>query len=159
MPSEFHNRQPPSCSDFPFFLQNLQIRIYKQGSQIRACPIIFGLFYAKLFHMTLLLCSAVGNQVYCYHCLTDAAYVNFIYHSFKMFAQFWLAKSTRIIHHNQSLMTKFGRISCLMRKWRQKYSLLQVHALLTKKTWGRGWVVLVVNLKNGGHFTRFKSKN
>ena len=119
----------------------------------------FGLFYAKLFQTTLLLFSAACNQVYCYHCLTDAAYINFIYHSFKMFPQFWLAKSTHIIHHNQSLMTKFGRISCLMRKWRQKYSLLQVHALLTKKTWGRGWVVLVVNLKNGRHFTRFKSKN
>ena len=30
---------------------------------------------------------------------------------------------------------------------------------LTEKTWGRGAVVLVVNLKNGGHFSRFKSKN
>ena len=159
MPSEFHNHQPSSCLDFPFFLQTLQIRIYKQGSQTRVCPIWLILGPIKLFQTTLLLFSAAGNQVYCYHCLTDAAYINFIYYSFKMFPQFWLAKSTRIIHHNQSLMTKFERISCLMRKWRQKYSLLQVHALLTKKTWGRGWVVLVVNLKNGGHFTRFKSKN
>ena len=30
--------------------------------------------------------------------------------------RFWLAKSTRIIHHNQLLMTKFGRILCLTRK-------------------------------------------
>ena len=30
--------------------------------------------------------------------------------SFKIFPQFWLAKRTRIIHHNQLLMTKFGRI-------------------------------------------------
>ena len=44
-------------------------------------------------------------------------------------AQFWLAKSTRIIHHNQLLMTKFGRILCLTRKWRQKCSLLQVDRL------------------------------
>ena len=42
--------------------------------------------------------------------------------------------------------------------WRQKCSQLQVKAPLTEKTWGRGWVVLVVK-KNGGHFTRFKSKN
>ena len=35
------------------------------------------------------------------------------YYSFKIFPQFWLAKSTRIIHHNQLLMTKFGRIFCL----------------------------------------------
>ena len=61
----------------------------------------------------------------------------FIYHyySFKIFPQFWLAKSTRIIHHNQLLMTKFGRILCLTRKWRQKCSLLQVNAPLTEKTW------------------------
>ena len=42
------------------------------------------------------------------------------YYSFKIFPKFWLAKSTRIIHHNQLLMTKVGRILCLTRKWRQK---------------------------------------
>ena len=35
----------------------------------------------------------------------------------------------------------------------------RVKAPLTEKTWERGRVVLVVNMKNGGHFTRFKSKN
>ena len=30
--------------------------------------------------------------------------------SFKIFPQFWLAKSTLIIHHNQLMMTKFRRI-------------------------------------------------
>ena len=69
------------------------------------------------------------------------------YNSFKIFPQFWLAKSTRIIHHKQLLMTKFGRILCLKRKWRQKCSLLQVNAPLTVKTWGRGWVVFVVKTK------------
>ena len=79
------------------------------------------------------------------------------YYSFKIFPRFCLAKSRRLIHHNQLLMTKFGRILSLTRKWRQKCSLLQVNAPLTEKTWGRGWVVLVVNIC--GHFTRFKSKN
>ena len=69
------------------------------------------------------------------------------YNSFKIFPQFWLAKSTRIIHHKQLLMTKFGSILCLKRKWRQKCSLLQVNAPLTVKTWGRGWVVFVVKTK------------
>ena len=69
------------------------------------------------------------------------------YYSFKIFPQFWLAKSTRIINHNQLLMTKFGRILCLTRKWRQKWSPLQVNEPLTEKTWGRGWVVLVVKAK------------
>ena len=31
----------------------------------------------------------------------------------------------------------------------------KVKAPLTKKAWGRGCVVLVVNLKNGRHFTHF----
>ena len=69
------------------------------------------------------------------------------YYSFKIFPRFWLAKRTRIIHHNQFLMTKFGRILCLTRKWRQKCSLLQVNASLTEKTWGRGWVVFVMKTK------------
>ena len=69
------------------------------------------------------------------------------YYSFKIFPRFWLAKSTRLIHHKQLLMTKFGRILCLTRKWRQKCSLLLVNAPLTDKTWGRDWVVFVVKLK------------
>ena len=69
------------------------------------------------------------------------------YYSFKIFFRFWLAKSTLLIHHNQLLMTKFGRILCLTRKWRQKCSPLQVNAPLTEKTWGRGWVVVVVKTK------------
>ena len=81
------------------------------------------------------------------------------YYSFKVFPRFWLAKRTRLIHHNQSLLTKLGRILCLARKWRQKCRELRVNTPLTEKTWGRGWVVLVVYLKNGGHFTRFRSNN
>ena len=30
------------------------------------------------------------------------------YYSFKIFSLFWLVKTTRIIHHNQLLFTKFG---------------------------------------------------
>ena len=73
--------------------------------------------------------------------------ISSIYYSFKIFPQFWLAKSTRIIHHNQLMMTKFARILCFTRKWRQKCCPLQVKAPLTEKTWGRGWVVLVVKKK------------
>ena len=55
------------------------------------------------------------------------------YYSFKTFPQFWLAKSTRIIYHNQLLMAKFGRILCLTRKWSQKCSPLQVKAPLPRR--------------------------
>ena len=54
------------------------------------------------------------------------------YYSFKIFPRFWLAKSTRLIHHNQLRMTKFGRILGLARKWRQKCSVLGVNAPLTE---------------------------
>ena len=72
---------------------------------------------------------------------------NSFYYSFKIFSQFWLAKSTRIIHHNLLLMTKFGRILCLTRKRRENCSPLKVNAPLTEKTWGRGWVVFVLKTK------------
>ena len=72
---------------------------------------------------------------------------NEYYYSFKIFPRFWLAKSTRLILHNQLLMTKFGRILCLARKWVKNAPFLQVNAPLTEKTWGRGWVVLVVETK------------
>ena len=61
------------------------------------------------------------------------ASVKLHYCSFKILPQFSLAKSTRIIHHNQLQMTKFGRILCLTRKRRQKCSLLQVNALLPRR--------------------------
>ena len=49
--------------------------------------------------------------------------LNIYYYSFKIFPRFWLAKSTCLIHHNQLLMTKFGRNLTLTRKWRQKCSI------------------------------------
>ena len=47
-----------------------------------------------------------------------------IYYSFKIFPRFWLAKGTRIIHLNQLLMTKFGRILRVMNRWRQRCNFL-----------------------------------
>ena len=34
------------------------------------------------------------------------------YYSFKIFPRFWLVKSTRIIHHSQLLLPKFGKNLC-----------------------------------------------
>ena len=42
--------------------------------------------------------------------------LNLTYYAFKIFSRFCLAKSTRLIHHNQLLMTTFGRILCLARR-------------------------------------------
>ena len=33
----------------------------------------------------------------------------FFHYSFKIFSRFWLVKTTRVIHHNQLLFTKFGK--------------------------------------------------
>lgn len=53
----------------------------------------------------------------------------------------WLAKIPDIIHHNQLLSTKFGRI---LRYWTddvKSAAKLRVNEPLTEKTWGLGWVV------------------
>ena len=73
------------------------------------------------------------------------------YYSFKIFPCFWLVKTTRIIHHNQPLLTKFGKNFIILNRWRQNdvksAALLQIIEPLTKKTWGRDWIVLVVRTK------------
>ena len=57
-------------------------------------------------------------ELLCLHTFIEHCY------SFKKFPRFRLAKSTRLIDHNQLLMTKFGRILCLARieKWRTFHS-------------------------------------
>ena len=80
------------------------------------------------------------------------------YYSLKIFPQFWLAKGTRIIHHNQLLMTKFGRTLCVTRKQRSKCSPLQVKTPLPRRP-GDEVELFWLWKKNGRHFTRFKSKN
>ena len=44
-----------------------------------------------------------------YHLMSYTCSLNSIYYSFKIFSRFWLVKTTRIIHHNQVLFTKFGK--------------------------------------------------
>ena len=73
------------------------------------------------------------------------------YYSFKLFPRFWLVKTTRIIYHNQLLLTKFEKKFVILNRWRQNdvksAAWLQVIEPLTEKTWERGWVVLVVRTK------------
>ena len=73
------------------------------------------------------------------------------YYSFKIFPRFWLAKSTRLIHHNQLLMTKFGRILTLTRKWRQKCSVSQVNTASTDNT--------LLDLHNSSYDTKAECNN
>jgi len=87
-------------------------------------------------------------------------FLNWHYYSFKIFPRFWLAKSTRIIHHNKFYWWPNLEEFCVSQGNDVKNAaFLQVNAPLTVKTWGRGWAVLVVKTKNSRHFTRFKSKN
>ena len=81
-----------------------------------------------------------------------------IYYSFKIFPQFWLAKSTCIIHHNQLLMTKFGRILCLTRKWHQNAACYRLRHHYQEDL-GMRLSCFGCEKKKGGHFTHFKSKN
>ena len=71
------------------------------------------------------------------------------------FPHFRLVKTTHIIHHNQLLLTKFGKnffilnqwlqkfchIEPMISKWRQKGSPQKVLEPLTKETWGWGCVI------------------
>ena len=90
--------------------------------------------------------------IYIYFIVQILRWINRPYYSFKIFPRFWLAKSTRLIHHNQLLMTKFERILCLTRKWRQKCTVNREDLGTRLSCFGCG-------NKNGGRFTRFKSKN
>ena len=78
------------------------------------------------------------------------------YHSFKIFLRFWLAKITRIIHHNQLLLTKFGRILPYWTDDVKSAVNLQIIEPLTEKTLRRGWVVFEVS--NGGTLYSFHGK-
>ena len=96
--------------------------------QIKINPVSMHLY---IYHTALSKHLVVfSKQKYC--CNRSCQYKS-CYYSFKIFPQLWLAKSTCIIHHNQLLMTKFGRILCLTRKWRQKCSPLQVKAPLPRR--------------------------
>ena len=68
-----------------------------------------------------------------------------------MFPPFWLVNTTRIMHHNQLLLTKFGKDFVILNRWRQNdiksAARLKVIEPLTEKTWERGSVVLVVSTK------------
>ena len=98
-----------------------------------ASMVIRRLFWANILHISFLIFSFSGKESTSALPSSPSHYpslmkklidcINQSYYSFKIFPRFWLAKSTRFIHHNQLLMTKFGRILTLMRKWRQKCSV------------------------------------
>ena len=66
------------------------------------------------------------------------------YYSFKKFLHFWLAKIPPIIYHNWLLSNNLKEF-CNM--WKMAQRNCQKAEQLTKKTWWRGWVVLVVSTK------------
>ena len=98
-----------------------------------ASMVIRRLFWANILHISFLIFSFSGKESSSALPSSPSHYpllikklidcINQSYYSFKIFPRFWLAKSTRFVHHNQLLMTKFGRILTLMRKWRQKCSV------------------------------------
>ena len=67
------------------------------------------------------------------------------YYSFKIFLRFWLSKITSIIHHNQLLLTKFGRILPYWTDDVKSAAKLHIIELLTEKNWGRVWVAFEVS--------------
>ena len=55
------------------------------------------------------------------------------YFSFKIFLHFWFTKCTRIIHHNQLLLTKFRRILRIINRWRQKCSTVAGYCTVNRE--------------------------
>ena len=83
-------------------------------------------------------------------------YNMFVYYSFIIFLYFWLAKITRIIHHNQLVFTKYGRILPYLTDDVKSAAKLQIIEPLTEEIWGRVWVVFEVS--NGGTCYLFHSE-
>ena len=80
-------------------------------------------------------------------------------YSFKIFSRFWLVKTTRVIYHNQLLITIFGKnlrhIESMTSKvehtknyWTNdvkmtsKVQPAEIIEPLTEKTWGQGCVII-----------------
>ena len=121
----------PSVSNKPPFISFYYIvPCNQQGSQIRICNKSFNWWLYRYYigkqrwnkrsiKWCISFTRSIGMKV-----LKLSEIHNKYYYSFKIFPRFWLVKSTLLIHHNQLLMTKFGRILCLATKWRQKCSIL-----------------------------------
>ena len=68
--------------------------------------------------------------------------INMHYHSFKTFFHFWLAKSTRIIHHKELRLIKFGKIFVILNRWHQKCSPSKPRKPGDEVEWEQnGWTV------------------
>ena len=65
---------------------------------------------------------------------------NIWYYSFTLLPRFWLFKTTRKIHNNQLLLTKFRENFVILNQWRRLCSPLQNIELLIEETWGRDCV-------------------
>ena len=93
-----------------------------------------------LFSATLLPCALIP---------AISKYNNTVYYSFKIFLHFWLAKSTCIIHHNQPLLTKFGRILQLINRWRQKCNTVAGYCTVNREEVGTRLNCFGCEKKNG----------
>ena len=119
-----------ACVKTPLFKSFLKWPNMVNFTTEKTKPIVFE--FDRLFLMLMVMCLA-AHSTRNYNLvrrqrkqIMNSRSFNPDYYSFKMFPRFWLAKSTRLIHHKQLRMTKFGRILCLARKWRQKCSVLAV---------------------------------
>ena len=70
-------------------------------------------------------------------------------YSFKIFLRFWLAKRTRIIHHNQLLLTKFGRTLRLINRGRRKCSTVAGQCTVNREDLGTRSSCFGCETKNG----------
>ena len=92
---------PGPKSNIPVKMQRLKARVLTNKRTYFVLLTVSSIMLSgKLFELTT---TDFGATVFIY------------YYSFKIIPRFCLAKSTSLIHHNQLLMTKFGRILTLTR--------------------------------------------
>ena len=103
-------------------------------------------YFVEVFNKTIISLAFVGyemiivNSAPCASWLPTISYptrtcgiiVN--YYSFKIFPRFWLVKITRIIHHNQLPLTKFGKNFVIVNQWRQKCSQVADYWTVNRET-------------------------
>jgi len=74
-------------------------------------------------------------------------------YSFRVFLRFWLAKITRIIHHNQLLFRPhLEEYFAILNQWRQKWSKLPDYWTVNREDLDTRLSCFVSESKNGGTF-------
>ena len=141
---------PTLDSLFCFFPQILEQRYVCYADKLLWYSLTFTLFLktlSELFHFfafLFLFFTITTNSIF-----SKYPPYNYDYYSVKIFLRFWMAKITCMTHHNQLLLTKFGRIFPLINRWRQKCSTIAGQCTVNREDLGTRLSCFGCEKKNG----------